>query len=186
MAENTHGICSTTRCTGMNVDAFVCTGVAESNLDNGVAVVLGDINKDSSGNIQGYEFTVTAATSASYNIWIVRTPEVGTTIGTNLLNDPRYFYNEQGKPMTLFYMNPHVDCIEVDGNCFVSGSAPTDQPTYTFVTIGAGGKFAVAESAPASGAYFSIVGTHFFDVGGEIVPSYVLRCEKNFEEGATA
>ena len=188
MADKTHGVFNTMHCTCMNVDAYKAVGIATTNIDNGVAVVLGDINKNTTGDIEGFEFTVTPATASSYNIWVVRTPEVGTTLEMNILDDPRTFYNEAGKPMSLCFMNPKVDVIEVDANCFVSGSAPSDQPTYKFVTIGANGKFAVAQAAPASGAYFSIVGNHFFDIGGELVPSYVLRCEKNFEdkEGAGA
>ena len=182
MADKTHGVINTMHCTCMNVDAYKAVGVAKTDIDNGVAVVLGAINKDTNQNIKGFEFTVTPATAASYGIWVVRTPEVGSTLEMNLLDDPRSFYNKAGQPLSLCFMNPGVDCIEVDGNCFVAGSAPTDQPTYNFVTISTGGKFAIAQTAPETGAYFSIVGKHFFDIGGEIVPSYVLRCEKNFED----
>lgn len=177
---NNHGVVNTTHCTCWDVDAYKCAGVATVDLDNGTLVVLNSINKDAtSGAIQGYEFNVTPATAASTNVWLVRTPEVGTTLDMQIYSDPRYFYNVAGRPMSLCYMNPHVDCIEVDANCFVAGSAPTDQPTYTFVTIGAGGKLAIANAAPAAGAYFTIVGKHTMAIGTEVVPSYVLRCERN-------
>lgn len=176
---NNHGYCSTSRCACWDVDAYKAVGVAATDMDNGVCVVLGDIKRDANKNITGFEYTVTAAQAASTGIWVVRTPEVGVTIEMQLMNDPRYFYNPAGQPMSLCYMNPKVDMIEVNKEAFVAGSAPSDKPNDTFVTIGAGGKFATATAAPASGTYFSIVGNHYVDVGQELMPTYILRCERN-------
>ena len=176
---NNHGVVNTTHCTCWDVDAYKAVGVAQVDLDNGVLVTLGDINKNADNAVQGYEFNVTAAEAASTHVWLVRTPEVGATLDMQMYSDPRHFYNVAGRPMSLCYLHPHVDCIEVDANCFVEGSAPADQPTYTFATIGEGGKYAMAEAAPDAGTYFSLVGTHTMSIGMEVIPTYILRCENN-------
>lgn len=176
MANNTHGLINTTRCTCWDVDAYNLVGVATTDLDNGVAVTLGEI-ANTSGAIDGYQFAVTPATAASVGVCVVRTPEVGTDLCMNIMYDPRTFYNEAGRPLHLCRLNPGVDYIEVDKNCFVGGTAPTAAQRY--VTIGANGKYAPATTAPTAGCYFSVVGTHYMSVGQEIVGTWVLRCERN-------
>lgn len=179
MANNTHGLCNPTRLTGWDVDAYKAAGVATVDMDNGVLVTVDGLNTDANNNIVGYEFKVKPATANSTNVWLVRTPEVGTTLEQNLMNDPRYFYNAAGATMSLYYLNPVVDHIEVDANCFVEGSSPDDVAGATYVTIGAGGKYVAAAAAPADGTYFAIVGKHTISVGMDIVPTWVLRVAKN-------
>lgn len=178
MADFTHGVVNTTRCTCWDVDAYKLVGIAEDDMDNGTLVVLGDIAKTEGGNsISGYQFAVTAAQANSTGVCLVRTPEVGTTLGMNILNDPRAFYNEAGRPMSLCRLNPGVDYIEVNANCFVGGTFP--QAGQQFVTIGAGGKMAGAAQAPDAGCYFTIVGEHFMDMGQTITPTLMLFCARN-------
>lgn len=175
---NNHGYISTMRCTCVDVDAFNRAGVyAAGALDNGVFVTLAGINKNSSNQVQGYEYNVTPATATSHGVWVINTPEVGSTIEMQMMSDPRYFYNEAGKPMSLKYLHPLTDIIEVDANCFASGALPTNE---TYVTIGANGKLVATSDAPAEGAtYFSIVGFESVAVGMGTMPTVLLQCEDN-------
>lgn len=176
---NNHGYVNTMRCTCWDVDAYKAVGVyADGNIDNGTFVTLGAPQNDS-GAINGFEYTVTLPVANAVGLWLVRTPEVGTDIEMNLLNDPRTFYNEAGRPMSLCYMNPGVDIIEVIAENFSTGNTPEDQPTYKFASVGTDGKLAVANAAPAQGTYFDILGTHYVAIGQEVVTTYVLRCARN-------
>ena len=175
---NTHGYVSTMRCACENVDAFNRVGIySTGDLDNGVFVTLTGINKGSDKMVKGFEYTVAPACATSYCVWLVNTPEVGTTLEQQMLSDPRYFYNAQGRPMSLKFLNPKTDIIEVDANCFASKALPT---TEGFVTIGEGGKLVAAGSAPSAGkTYFSVVGFHTVAVGMEQMKTVLLQCEDN-------
>ena len=76
-------------------------------------------------------------------------------------------------------MNPHVDHIEVDKNCFTANFDPDTVASATVVGLDANGKLKALTAAPATGAYFTIVGKHSFAVGQELVPTWMLRCERN-------
>ena len=175
---NTHSYVSTMRCACENVDAFNRVGIyADGDLDNGVFVTLTGINKGSDKVVKGFEYTVAPATTTSSGVWLVATPEVGTTLEQQMMSDPRYFYNAKGRPMSLKFLNPKTDIIEVDANCFVSKNLPT---TEGFVTIGEGGKLVAAGSAPAAGkTYFSVVGFNTVAVGMEQMKTVLLQCEAN-------
>ena len=176
---NTHAYVSTTRCACENVDAFNRVGIySTGDLDNGVFVTLTGINKGSSDKVvKGFEYTVAPATADSYGVWLVATPEVGTTLEQQMMSDPRYFYNAKGRPMSLKFLNPKTDIIEVDANCFASKALPT---TEGFVTIGEGGKLVAASVAPGAGkTYFSVVGFNTVAVGMEQMKTVLLQCEAN-------
>lgn len=175
---NNHGYISTMRCSCMDVDAYNRAGVyATGNLDNGVFVTLTGINKDSANLVQGFEYSVAPATDASYGVWVINTPEVGSTVEMQVMSDPRYFYNEAGRPMSLKYLHPQTDIIEVDANCFASGVLPTNEG---YVTIGANGKLVAAAVAPAEGkTYFSVVGFNNVAVGMGVMKTVLLQCEDN-------
>ena len=175
---NTHSYVSTMRCACENVDAFNRVGIyADGDLDNGVFVTLTGINKDSSNNVKGFEYNVAPASDASYGVWLVNTPEVGTTLEQQMMSDPRYFYNAKGRPMSLKFLNPKTDIIEVDAHCFASGSLPT---TEGYATIGAGGKLVASGSAADAGkTYFSVVGFNTVAVGMEQMKTVLLQCEAN-------
>lgn len=177
---NNHGYCSLIRATAWDVDSNKLVGIATTDMDNGTFVVLGTMNVDAQKNINGFEYNVTAATAASTSVWVVRTPEAGTDmLEVQLYDDPRYFYNKAGKPMSLAYMNPHVDHIEVDANCFAANFDPATVTAATMAQLDTNGKLKAVSAAPASGAYFTIVGKHSIAVGQELVPTWVLRCERN-------
>ena len=179
MANNVHGYVSTMRASCENVDAFNRVGIyADGDLDNGVFVTLTGINKGSNKVVKGFEYTVAPASATSYGVWLVNTPEVGTTLEQQMMSDPRYFYNAKGRPMSLKFLNPKTDIIEVDAHCFTSGSLPTTE--QGFATIGAGGKLVAANSAPAAGkTYFSVVGFNTVAVGMEQMKTVLLQCEAN-------
>ena len=175
---NTHSYVSTMRCACENVDAFNRVGIyADGDLDNGVFVTLTGINKGSDKVVKGFEYTVAPASATSSGVWLVATPEVGTTLEQQMMSDPRYFYNVQGRPMSLKFLNPKTDIIEVDAHCFASGSLPT---TEGYVTIGAGGKLVASGSAADAGkTYFSVVGFNTVAVGMEQMKTVLLQCEAN-------
>ena len=176
---NTHAYVSTTRCACENVDAFNRVGIySTGDLDNGVFVTLTGINKGSADKVvKGFEYTVAPATADSYGVWLVATPEVGTTLEQQMMSDPRYFYNVKGRPMSLKFLNPKTDIIEVDANCFASKALPT---TEGYATIGEGGKLVAAGSAPSAGkTYFSVVGFNTVAVGMEQMKTVLLQCEAN-------
>lgn len=173
MAKN-HSFINTTRCTCWDVDAYNACGVAQSDMDNGQFVSLGAIqlNADVPG---GYEFAVAAPAANATNLWVIDTPEVG--IGAdNIYDDPRYFYNVAGRPMSLRYMNPIVDYIEAPASAF--STVPVDG-TSKFASVDTDGRLVAAASAPASGSYFAITGTHTIDIGLEAVKTYILQCVRN-------
>ena len=176
---NTHSYVSTMRCACENVDAFNRVGIySTGDLDNGVFVTLTGINKGSSDKVvKGFEYTVAPASDASSGVWLVATPEVGTTLEQQMMSDPRYFYNAKGRPMSLKFLNPKTDIIEVDANCFASGALPT---TEGYVTIGTNGKLVAASAAPGAGkTYFSVVGFNTVAVGMEQMKTVLLQCEAN-------
>lgn len=179
MANNVHGYVSTMRASCENVDAFNRVGIySTGDLDNGVFVTLTGINKGASDKVvKGFEYTVAPASDASSGVWLVATPEVGTTLEQQMMSDPRYFYNAKGRPMSLKFLNPKTDIIEVDANCFVSKALPN---TEGYVTIGTGGKLVAASAAPAAGkTYFSVVGFNTVAVGMEQMKTVLLQCEAN-------
>ena len=175
---NTHSYVSTMRCACENVDAFNRVGIyADGDLDNGVFVTLTGINKGTDKMVKGFEYTVAPASATSYGVWMVNTPEVGTTLEQQMLSDPRYFYNAKGRPMSLKFLNPKTDIIEVNAGAFVSGTLPT---TEGYATIGAGGKLVASASAADAGkTYFSVVGFNTVAVGMEQMKTVLLQCEAN-------
>ena len=179
MANNVHGYVSTMRASCENVDAFNRVGIySDGDLDNGVFVTLTGINKGVDNVVKGFEYTVAPASATSYGVWLVATPEVGTTLEQQMMSDPRYFYNAKGRPMSLKFLNPKTDIIEVDAHCFASGSLPTTE--QGFATIGTNGKLVAAAAAPGAGkTYFSVVGFNTVAVGMEQMKTVLLQCEAN-------
>ena len=175
---NTHSYVSTMRCACENVDAFNRVGIySTGDLDNGVFVTLTGINKGSDKMVKGFEYTVAPASATSYGVWLVATPEVGTTLEQQMMSDPRYFYNVQGRPMSLKFLNPKTDIIEVNAGAFASGNLPT---TEGYATIGTGGKLVASASAADAGkTYFSVVGFNTVAVGMEQMKTVLLQCEAN-------
>ena len=161
---NTHGVFIGTSCAFWDVDSLNLVGVNSSaDLDNGTFVTLGNI-VNTSGVIDEYVFNVTAGSGSDY---VIGTPPVGYDFDTQLYDDPRYFTNVQGKPMSVKRLLVG-DCIEVTEACF--STAPT-LGTSTVATVSSGKLVAAAsgDSAP-----FKILGQKSIDIGGEAVTTWVL------------
>lgn len=163
----THSIVNTTHCAAWDVDALNCVGIAEVDIDNGRFVVLNGMNVDEDGMIKGYEYFVGLADGSDTDIYIVDTPEVGGTVEMQMMSDPRYFYNEAGKPMSLKKVLPY-DCIEVDATCFAGGTLPEVEATVGVVANGLLGE-------SEDDVVFRVEGIHSIDCGQELVPTAVLR-----------
>lgn len=170
-----HGYVNTMSCGCWNSDAQKICGIAETDLDNGTFVTLGDmaLNDDVSG---GFEYHVEVADGESAHIWLVRTPEVGDDIEMQMSNDPRKFYNKAGKGLSLCYMNAGYDHIEMTAEAFEGGELPeVNDP----LSVGDNGKLEVTESPETADNLFICVALHQIAIGAESVPTAILRCEKN-------
>ena len=172
-----HGYVNTMHTMSWDVDACNMAGVANTDLDNGVMVTLSKVNQDTKSVIKGFEYQVAPAQEESTQVWVVASPEVGSTLEQQLLADPRQFYNAKGKAMSIKALVPGIDVIEVTKECFVGGTMPT--ATNNKVKIGANGKLVAAAAAPGAGAYFTFEGFHTVTIGMEEVQTAVLRCARN-------
>lgn len=160
---NTHGLIIGTHCAFWDVDSLNLVGINTSaDLDNGTFVDLGSI-LNTAGVIDEYVFAVAAGNNSDY---VVATPPVGDTPEMQLFDDPRYFYNAQGKPMSVKRLLVG-DAIEVDENCF--STAPTTG-TSTYASVSSGKLVAGTTNTDP----FKILGEHSIDVGGEAVKTWVL------------
>lgn len=175
-----HGYVNTTHATCWDVDAYNMAGVyTTGDLDNGVMVTLTKMVQNSENVANGFEYEVTPASANSTGVWVVASPEVGSTIMQQELADPREFYNEKGRTMSIKYLMPKVDCIEVTAECFTDNTLPTS--TKNKVIIGAGGKLTAtnADQTSTTGAYFTLEALHTVTIGMKEVPSAILRCARN-------
>lgn len=155
-------------------DAINCAGIATVDLDNGQFVTRGALGLKTNG---GYEFTCALPTANATDLWLVETPPVGTTIEMQLMDDPRYFYNPKGKPLSIKGMTAGRSFIEVPVSAF--STAPTDD-TSKFATVDTNGRLVAAAAAPSgNGTYFSIEAIHSVDIGIESVKTYILKCVRN-------
>lgn len=176
---NTHNVLISTSMLSWDVDAARIAGVYNTGaLDNGTIVTLGSMglasNPAPAGTIGGYEYTVVPANAnQTGSVWIVDTPIPGASVEMQVYDDPRYFYNEAGRPLSLRHLTPEVDHIELYQN----------DVTYTvgqYATIGANGILAPAASAPTGAGenYFTVVGQKTLAIGQESVTTYILRAER--------
>lgn len=156
-------------------DAINCAGICTaSDLDNGQFVTRGALGLTTDG---GYEFACALPTANATDLWLVETPPVGTTIEMQLMDDPRYFYNPKGKPLSIKGMTAGRSFIEVPVSAF--STAPTDG-TSKFATVDTNGRLVAAVDAPSgNGTYFSIEAIHSVDIGIESVKTYILKCVRN-------
>lgn len=159
MAKN-HAIFNGTHCAFWDVDAYNLVGIAATDIDNATFLTLGDIKLKTDG---GYEFTVTAD-AANAGEYVAGTPAVGYGIEAQIFDDPRYFYNETGKPISVKKL-VKGDCIEVNLAAFTA-----DPTTSTYAKVAAG---KLTGSTTASDP-FKILGTHTIDIGGELVKTWIL------------
>lgn len=169
---NTHLFVNTMKCTCWDVDAYNCAGIGEVDIDNGTLVTRGAmaIEDVTPG---GFEFHVALPAANAEHLWIVDTPEVGANIEMQMMDDPRCFYNVAGRPMSLRYLVPEVDFIEIPQSAITGGAVEK------YATVTTSGLYAVANSAPDNGTYFYIAAEHSVSIGLEVVPTFILQVKKN-------
>lgn len=159
MAKN-HIILNGTHCAYWDVDSLNLVGIATTDIDNGTFLTLGAMSPKNDG---AYEFTVQAGVNADL---IAGTPPQGYNVDAQVYDDPRYFTNEAGKPISVKRLIKG-DCIELSEGAFTA--APT---TNKYAKVVTGGKLTAQTND--TGADFQIVGARTMDIGGEFIPTYVL------------
>lgn len=172
---NTHGYINTTHCACWDNDCYNFVGVnATTDIDNGTFLTLAKINSEADGFINGYEFEVEINTGgeADAQIYVADTPIPGTStdLAIQLYSDPRYFYNEAGKPISVKRVI-NGDCIELDKNAFAENKSPEDVTGAKGATIGASGKL---EASATDDSKFALLGYKYNGIGQEDVKVWVL------------
>ena len=158
---NNHIVFNGTHAAFWDVDSLNLVGVAATDIDNGTFLTLGDMKlKDATG---GYEFTVTAGKNADL---IAGTPPQGYGFDAQLFDDPRYFTNEAGKPISVKRLIKG-DCIELTLGAFTA-----DPAANGYAAVQDSGKL-TAQPAAAS-ADFQILASSTMDIGGELVKTWIL------------
>ena len=156
-----HTVVNSMHCAFTNIDAYNLVGIATSDIDNGTFLTLSDMKlKDAEG---GFEFGVSAASADSDLIAI--TPEVGYDLVSQIYDDPRYFTNKAGKPISVKRV-VKGDVIEITIDGFTA-----DPSTNGYAKVGTGGK--LTATATTSDAWKILAESHI-DIGGESVKSYIL------------
>ena len=159
MAKN-HIVFNGTHAAFWDVDSLNLVGIAATDIDNGTFLTLGDMSPAQDG---AYEFTVTAGVNADL---IAGTPSQGYNVDAQVYDDPRYFTNVAGKPISVKRLIKG-DCIELSEGAFTA--APS---TNKYAKVVTGGK--LTAQVNDTGADFQIVGVRTMDIGGEFIPTYVL------------
>lgn len=160
MAKN-HIVFNGMHCAFWDVDAYNMVGIATTDIDNGTFLTLGDMSPAQDG---AYEYTVTAGVSTDL---IAGTPPQGYNVDAQVYDDPRYFTNEAGKPISVKRL-VKGDVIELTVGAFTAEPA-----TNKYAKVGVSGKL-TAQVSDAN-ADFKIEGTENISIGGEAVTGYILR-----------
>lgn len=161
MAKN-HIVFNGTHCAYWDVDSLNLVGIAAADIDNGTFLALGAMSPASDG---AYEFTVTAGANADL---IAGTPPQGYNVDAQVYDDPRYFTNEAGKPISVKRLIKG-DCIEVSVGAFTEAPA-----TNKFAKVASTGKLTAQANNTSSDADFQIIGARTMDIGGDAVNTWVL------------
>lgn len=167
-----YGYVNTMRCMGMDVDALLATGInTTTDIQNGFFVTVGDY-QNTSGAVDEFVYDVTLAAASTMDNYVVRTPEVGIDIVTQMMADPRLFINKAGQPMQLVRMMPGVDIIEVTVETLDQAAAKGD--FYTLVD----GKLTKGSKTDTA-TCFECLGTHTIEFGTEVATTYLMKCIAN-------
>ena len=161
MAKN-HTILNGTHCAYWDVDSLNLVGIATTDIDNGTFLTLGAMSPKKDG---AYEFTVTAGANPDL---VAGTPPQGYNVDAQVYDDPRYFTNEAGKPISVKRLL-RGDCIEVSVGAFT-----TDPQANKFAKVVTSGKLTAQADNTSFDAHFQILGARTMDIGGEFVKTWVL------------
>ena len=159
MAKN-HIVFNGTHAAFWDVDSLNLCGIAAADIDNGTFLTLGDMSPASDG---AYEFTVIAGVNADL---IAGTPPQGYGVDAQVYDDPRYFTNKAGKPISVKRLIKG-DFIELSEGAFTAAPAANK-----YAKVVASGK--LTAQAADTGADFQIVGARTMDIGGEFIKTWVL------------
>ena len=172
----------------MDVDALNRVGVAESNVENGTALVCG-VQSSNAG--QKHVFSVAPASAVAKDLWMAYSPEVVATVDGSLVfkgldADPRHFTNLANKPFDMFKPVAGVDLIQVTKDFFAENYDPDTITGATYVEIQADGSFKAVASPTSSfgGLQFKIFAKEPIiigngTIGGEAVDAWILECTNN-------
>lgn len=158
MAKN-HIVFNGTHCAYWDVDSLNLVGVSDADIDNGTFLTLGAMSPAGA-----YEFAVSAGANPDL---IAGTPPQGYNVDAQVYDDPRYFTNEAGKPISVKRLIKG-DCIEVSVGAFTAEPATS----ATFATVQDTGK--MTANTTESGAHFKVLGARTMDIGGEAIKTWVL------------
>lgn len=156
----THGVFIASRMQSQNVDALNRNAVSESNLDNGMAVVLGALSNEAD---KSQVFVATLPTGATAKgLWIVDEPaephaydELGEEYSVGA-KDPRKFYIPAGKVFAV--RKPQVGDIFKISADMISGEA------NNFINVANTGKYAFAE-AQGTGFAAKVIENSYISIG---------------------
>lgn len=156
----THGVFVASRMQSQNVDALNRNAVAESDLDNGMAVILGELSEDAD---KSQVFKATLPTGATdKGVWIVDEPakpnaydELGGEYSVGI-KDPRKFYIPAGKVFAV--RKPQV------GDIFKISADMISESANNFINVTSTGKYAFAESQ-GTGFAAKVIENSYFSIG---------------------
>ncbi len=155
-----HGVFIASRMQSQNIDALNRNAVSESNLDNGMAVILGDLSSETD---KSQVFIATLPTDATVKgLWIVDEPakpnaydELGGEYSVGI-KDPRKFYIPSGKVFAV--RKPQVGDIFKISADMISGDA------NSFINVANTGKYVFAE-AQGTGFTAKVIENSYISIG---------------------
>lgn len=162
MAKN-HTVFNGTHCAYWDVDSLNLVGSSSEDIDNGTFLSL-SLSGTSAPVNRPYEFNVSAGANPDL---IAGTPPQGYNVDAQVYDDPRYFTNEAGKPISVKRLLKG-DCIELS----VEGFTAEPSSNHSFAKVQDSGK--LTTSAVKDGAHFELVGQRTMDIGGELIKTWVL------------
>lgn len=191
----THGVFLASRMQSQNIDALNRNAVSNVDVDNGMAVILGDLSIDAD---KSQVFKATLPTAATVKgIWIVDEPhepiaqdELGGEYSVGI-KDPRKFYVQAGKifavrkPQIGDIFKISADMVSV-ANTISEGDESTPTPTQTtqYITLSTNGKYVLA-SSKGTGFAGKIIENSYFSIGivspdlSQRVDAYLVEVVEN-------
>lgn len=156
----THGVFLASRMQSQNIDALNRNAVAESDIDNGMAVILGELSEN---NGESQVFKAALPTDATQvGIWIVDEP-IKTLVQDELggeysvgIKDPRKYFTPAGKVFAV--RKPQI------GDIFKISADMVDGEVQNYININNKGKYSFAE-AQGTGFAGKIIENSYFSIG---------------------
>lgn len=156
----THGVFLASRMQSQNIDALNRNAVAENNVDNGMAVILGGLSESVD---KSQVFTATLPTGATQlGIWIVDEPPkpvVQDDLGGEYsvgIKDPRKFYIQAGQVFAV--RKPQI------GDIFKISADIIEGEANNFINLDTTGKYKFAE-AQGTGFAGKVIENSYFSIG---------------------